>query len=97
LPLAGASDVLDVGCGGGGGVRRLADLAPEAVIRGVDHSPDSLRVAERALEALVARGRVVLRQGSVSALPFDSGSIAGGGSKEASEVDVSQPPEGPIL
>lgn len=75
LPMAGARDVLDVGCGGGGGVKQLADLAPEAVVRGVDYSPDSLQVAAGALGELIARGRVFLHQGSVSALPFDRDSF----------------------
>jgi SAM-dependent methyltransferase len=75
LPPAGERDILDVGCGGGGGMKRLAGLAPDAVIHGIDYSPDSLQVAAGTLEGLIARRRVFLHQGSVSALPFDRGSF----------------------
>ena len=75
VPLADAHDILDAGCGGGGGVKRLADLAPEAVIHGVDYSTDSLQVSAGTLEGLIAQRRVFLHQGSVSVLPFDRGSF----------------------
>jgi len=69
----GVERILDLGCGGGGAIRRLASLAPEAEIHGVDSSADSIRVATRVNADLIAAGRVFVRQGTVSDLPYESG------------------------
>ena len=54
-------------------MRRLASLVPEAELHGVDYSAESIRVASRVNRDLIAEGRVVVRQGSVSDLPYESG------------------------
>ena len=69
----GVGRILDLGCGGGGAIRRLASLLPDAEIHGVDCSADSIRVASRVNADLIAAGRVFLRQGAVSDLPYESG------------------------
>jgi len=69
----GFGRILDLGCGGGGAIVQLASLAPEAEIHGVDYSADSIRVASRVNADLIAAGRVFVRQGVVSDLPYDSG------------------------
>jgi SAM-dependent methyltransferase len=65
--------VLDVGCGGGGAIRRLSRLLPDAELHGVDHSPEAVRSALRLNRDLVAAGRASFREGSVSHLPYDDG------------------------
>lgn len=60
--------VLDVGCGGGLALRRLAQLARRAY--GVDYSATSAAAATRANADLIAAGRVTVQQASISELPF---------------------------
>jgi ubiquinone/menaquinone biosynthesis C-methylase UbiE len=62
--------ILDVGCGGGKTVHMLAHAAPGGKVYGVDYSQDVLRLARRVNQALIRDGRVKVRQGMVSSLPF---------------------------
>jgi SAM-dependent methyltransferase len=68
LRLGRDAQVLDVGCGLGDDVRRLAALAPDATIVGVDASVAAVDEA-RAL-SLDDGARVQFRVGSVYGLPF---------------------------
>jgi len=63
--------ILDVGCGGGRTVDRLASLAKRGKVYGVDYSETSIAMARETCQASIAEGRVELQQASVSALPFD--------------------------
>jgi SAM-dependent methyltransferase len=69
VPLSGVRRILDLGCGGGGAIKRLAALVPEAELQGIDYSMDSLAVARRVNRDLIEREKVLLCQGSVSELP----------------------------
>ena len=62
--------ILDVGCGGGGAVKILAQAALCGEVYGVDHSEDALRTAHWVNRAFIKQGRVVIKHGSVSDLPF---------------------------
>jgi ubiquinone/menaquinone biosynthesis C-methylase UbiE len=62
--------ILDVGCGGGGAVRILAQAASRGKVYGVDYSEDVLPTARRINKALVKQDHVEIKQGSVSDLPF---------------------------
>jgi len=62
--------VLDAGCGGGGAVRILAQAASCGKVYGVDYSEDVLPTARRVNRALIKQGRVEIKHGSVSNLPF---------------------------
>jgi SAM-dependent methyltransferase len=62
--------ILDVGCGGGGTVRKLAQIATEGKIYGIDYSEESVGIATRTNKRLIEAGRVEIRHGSVSSLPF---------------------------
>ena len=64
--------ILDVGCGGGKTVDRLASAAQEGAVYGIDYSPASVATARRTNAARIASGRVDVRLGTVSALPFDA-------------------------
>jgi SAM-dependent methyltransferase len=70
LPLARDSVVLDVGCGGGRTIQQLAALAPEGTVSGIDHSAASVAVARRTNARAIDAGRVDIRVGSVSGLPY---------------------------
>ena len=62
--------ILDVGCGGGGTIRKLAAVAAEGKVYGIDHSEQSVALACRTNRQGIAEGRVEIRQASVSGLPF---------------------------
>ena len=64
--------VLDVGCGGGRTVSKLAAIATEGKVWGVDFSKESVAVARRTNEKWIAMGRVEVVEGSVSQLPFSA-------------------------
>src|SRR5438309_320867 len=67
-----ASDftVLDVGCGGGKLIDTLASLAPAGKIFGIDYSTSSVGIACATNASHIAEGRVDIRVGTVSQLPF---------------------------
>jgi SAM-dependent methyltransferase len=62
--------ILDIGCGGGRTVQKLAARATEGKVYGVDFSDASVAVASRLNRRDIETGRVDIRLGSVSRLPF---------------------------
>jgi ubiquinone/menaquinone biosynthesis C-methylase UbiE len=61
---------LDVGCGGGRTVHRLAALAPEGSVFGLDYSRTSVAVSRQTNAQEIESGRVHIEQGSVTSLRF---------------------------
>lgn len=70
VAVEGDYTILDVGCGGGATVRALAGLATNGKVYGIDYSKESVAVSRRANADLMAAGRVDIRQGTVSHLPY---------------------------
>ncbi len=70
VAIAPDATILDVGCGGGGAVKILARTAPRGKVYGVDYAEDVLPTARRVNRATIGQGRVEIRHGSVSDLPF---------------------------
>jgi len=62
--------ILDIGCGGGRTLQKLAAAAPQGHLCGIDHSEASVAASAKLNAAAVARGRVEIRHGSVSELPW---------------------------
>ena len=62
--------ILDIGCGGGRTASKLAAVATEGKVYGVDYSAASVAVATKTNQEWIKSGRVEIRQGSVSQLPF---------------------------
>jgi ubiquinone/menaquinone biosynthesis C-methylase UbiE len=62
--------ILDVGCGGGRTVSKLAVAASKGTVSGIDYSEESVAAARRFNRKLIELGRVDIRQASVSELPF---------------------------
>lgn len=62
--------ILDVGCGGGRTVAKLAAMATTGSVSGLDYSRASVAASLRTNRAAVADGRVAIYHGSVSSLPF---------------------------
>lgn len=75
VQIGRAFAMLDVGCGGGRTIERLASAAPEGKIYGIDYSEESVAVARETNRAQIERGRVVIDQGTVSSLPFADGTF----------------------
>jgi ubiquinone/menaquinone biosynthesis C-methylase UbiE len=67
--------ILDVGCGGGRTVNKLAAIATEGKIYGIDHSAESVAMAIRTNQQGIDVGRVEVREASVSRLPFSDGTF----------------------
>lgn len=62
--------ILDVGCGGGRTLSKLAAVVPQGKVYGTDHSEVSVATSQKTNAEWIAMGRVDLRLGSVSQLPF---------------------------
>jgi SAM-dependent methyltransferase len=62
--------VLDIGCGGGRTLERLASLARLGKAIGIDYSKDAVAVARKRNQRLIASGRVEVVHGAVSSMPF---------------------------
>ena len=72
--LIGKQDIiLDVGCGGGRTVSKLAAIATQGKVYGIDHSTESVAVAMRTNKQWIEIARVEIREASVSRLPFSDG------------------------
>src|SRR5579883_1778619 len=65
--------ILDVGCGGGRTVSKLAAVATQGKVYAIDHSGESVAMARRSNRQWTELGRVEVQQGSVSQLPFPDG------------------------
>ena len=61
--------VLDIGCGGGMNINRMAQTAKK--VYGVDYSIESVNLSKEVNEDLIREGRVEVHEGDVMDLPFD--------------------------
>jgi SAM-dependent methyltransferase len=71
LDIAEGSTALDVGCGGGRTIGKLA--AKAAQVYGIDCAAGSVATSRAHNKRLIAEGRVHVEQASVSRLPFADG------------------------
>ena len=62
--------ILDIGCGGGRTLSKLAASATQGKVYGIDHSAESVAASKRTNARWINTGRVEVRHGSVSQLPF---------------------------
>ena len=70
VSIANDATILDIGCGGGRTIHKLANLATNGKVYGVDYSETSVAASRRTNRELLKTGRVEIRHGSVSLLPF---------------------------
>jgi len=70
LSIGGNDTILDIGCGGGKTINKLAAVASAGKVYGIDHSEASVAASTSTNRQLIQAGRVEIRQGSVSQLPF---------------------------
>lgn len=64
--------ILDVGCGGGNAVAILSDIAVNGIVHGIDYSPLSVKSSIKLNRKKVKSGKVIIKQGSVSSLPYNN-------------------------
>src|SRR5512142_320604 len=62
--------ILDVGCGGGRTIQKLAEIAAQGKVYGVDFAAGSLAASSAKNKQLIQSGRVEIKQAAVSLLPF---------------------------
>jgi SAM-dependent methyltransferase len=67
--------ILDVGCGGGRTIQKLAAMASEGNVYGVDYARGSVAASRKKNAELIKSGRVDIRQAAVSQLPFSADSF----------------------
>ena len=70
LEVRASDKVLEVGFGPGVGIELLAEAAPMGTIAGIDPSKEMVEQAARRNAAAIRTGAVVLRHGTVEAMPF---------------------------
>ena len=68
IPAQGS--ILDIGCGGGRTLQKLAAAAPQGKVYGVDYSETSVAASRKSNAAPIRSGKMTVQQASVSALPF---------------------------
>jgi SAM-dependent methyltransferase len=67
--------ILDVGCGGGRTIEKLAARAPEGLICGVDYAAGSIAESQSRNAKAIEAGRVQIQRASVDKLPYSEGSF----------------------
>jgi ubiquinone/menaquinone biosynthesis C-methylase UbiE len=70
VSIAQTDTILDVGCGGGRTISKLAAMASGGKVHGIDYSEESVTAAHRNNKRWIDIGRVSIRHGTVSQLPF---------------------------
>ncbi len=70
IPIKESFAVLDVGCGGGRTIGKLAAMITEGKVYGVDYSNESVIVSTKTNRQWIKQGRVEIREAPVSQLPF---------------------------
>jgi ubiquinone/menaquinone biosynthesis C-methylase UbiE len=75
LKLHPEDHVLEIGFGSGMDIRRVAGRVPKGFVAGIDPSEVMLRQAMRRNKEAIRAGRVELRQGTASLLPYPTDSF----------------------
>ena len=67
--------VLDIGCGGGAAIKRIADTTDAKEIYGIDHSDVSVELSTFNNQRAIKCGKVKISKSNVESMPFDNESI----------------------
>jgi ubiquinone/menaquinone biosynthesis C-methylase UbiE len=70
VPIEKNFTILDVGCGGGRTIQKLAALATEGMVYGIDYAKGSVAASRAKNAELIQAGRLEIKEASVSQLPF---------------------------
>lgn len=64
------SNVLEIGCGGGGNIARLLQRVPKGSVTGIDYSSVSVMKSKKVNNKAIKEGRCEVWEASVTKLPF---------------------------
>jgi ubiquinone/menaquinone biosynthesis C-methylase UbiE len=70
VPVEKGFTILDIGCGGGRTIQKLAGIATDGMVYGVDYADGSVAASRAHNFKLIEAKRVEILKGSVSQLPF---------------------------
>ena len=70
VTIANDANVLDIGCGGGANIARLLKRCPKGTVKGIDHSPVSVKKSSEINASAIAAGRCQIQEGSAAMLPY---------------------------
>lgn len=73
IRIPAGANVLDIGCGGGANLLRLAKLAALGTVCGIDISECSLECSRKKVREYIAEGRCQVKYGSAEEIPFSDG------------------------
>lgn len=73
IRIPAGANVLDIGCGGGANLLRLAKLAARGTVCGIDISECSLECSRKKVREYIAEGRCQVKYGSAEEIPFPDG------------------------
>ncbi len=71
VTISPQANILDIGCGGGKTVQKLAMLTPNGKVYGIDYSEDMVKLSKKVNRKLILKCLVEIQNGNVSSLPFD--------------------------
>jgi ubiquinone/menaquinone biosynthesis C-methylase UbiE len=71
ISIAPNNIILDVGCGGGRTIHRMAAIASEGKVFGIDYSPDCVAWSRAYNAEWIKEGRVEICQAAVNKIPFE--------------------------
>jgi ubiquinone/menaquinone biosynthesis C-methylase UbiE len=72
LDIKPTDHVLDIGFGGGATVQKIVRLAPNGLVAGIEISEAMLKRGKKKFGKLISQGKVDIREGSASKIPFES-------------------------
>lgn len=75
VSINNTSAILDVGCGGGRTINKVASMAIAGIVHGIDYSEASVQASRKTNRRLIDGGRVEIQQASVSKLPFEDNTL----------------------
>ena len=70
--IQGNDNILDIGCGGGAALSRMAGHVTDGHLTGIDYSPVSVETSRATNAESVAAGKMEILEGSVEKLPFEA-------------------------
>ena len=71
LQIKEDSQILDIGCGGGGNIARLLKRCPNGTVTGIDYSSVSVEKSKKVNAQAIQEDRCEVVEGSVASLPFE--------------------------
>lgn len=75
LFLRGNEKAIDLGCGGGGNIKRLLERLPDGIAAGMDYSETAVAYARETNQEAIKEGRCKIIKGDVTNIPIKDESV----------------------